>query len=89
MLWHIPLRNLFRNRRRTLLGLAIIALGTAMVYAVLGYVDFTMYNIRQGTVRQYGNFQIASPLLWNEKTEKFAYLIQPDTLAKIDRKSVV
>lgn len=84
MLWHIPLRNLFRNRRRTLLGLAIIALGTAMVYAVLGYVDFTMYNIRLGTVKQYGNFQIASPLLWNEKTEKFAYLIQPDTLAKVE-----
>jgi putative ABC transport system permease protein len=83
MLWHIPLRNLFRNRRRTLLGLAIIALGTAMIYAVLGYVDFTLYNIRQGTVRQFGNFQIASPLLWNEKTEKFAYLIQPDTLKKV------
>ncbi len=83
MLWHIPLRNLFRNRRRTLLGLAIIALGTAMIYAMLGYVDFTLYNIRQGTVRQFGNFQIASPLLWNEKTEKFAYLIQPETLKKV------
>jgi putative ABC transport system permease protein len=83
VLWHIPLRNLFRNRRRTLLGLAIIALGTAMIYAVLGYVDYTMYNIRVGTVRQFGHFQIASPLLWQEKTEKFAYLIAPETLQKI------
>lgn len=81
----IPLRNLFRNRRRTLLSAAIIALGAAMIYAVLGYVDFTMYNIRQGTVRQYGNFQIASPQLWAEKAQGFEYLIPPETVAKIEQ----
>jgi putative ABC transport system permease protein len=79
----IPLRNLLRNRRRTLLSLAIIALGTAMIYAVRGYVDESILNIRAGTVRQFGNFQIASPLLWAEKTENFQYLIPPEKVAQI------
>jgi putative ABC transport system permease protein len=79
----IPLRNLLRNRRRTLLSLAIIALGTAMIYAVRGYVDESILNIRAGTVRQFGNFQIASPLLWAEKTENFQYLIPPEKAAQI------
>ncbi|MCS7197424.1 MAG: FtsX-like permease family protein [Candidatus Bipolaricaulota bacterium] len=79
----IPLRNLSRNRRRTLLSLAIIALGTAMIYAVRGYVDESMLTIRQGTVRQFGNLQIASPLLWAEKTENFQYLISPEDVGRI------
>lgn len=79
----IPLRNLSRNRRRTLLCLAIIALGTAMIYAVRGYVDESMLTIRQGTVRQFGNLQIASPLLWAEKTENFQYLIPPEDVRRI------
>lgn len=80
----IPLRNLLRNRRRTLLSLAIIALGTAMIYAVRGYVDESMLSIQEGTVRQFGNFQIASPLLWAEKTENFQYLIAPEQVAQIE-----
>jgi hypothetical protein len=79
----IPLRNLLRNRRRTLLSLAIIALVTAMIYAVRGYVDESILNIRAGTVRQFGSFQIASPLLWAEKTENFQYLIPPEKVAQI------
>nr|BAL55451.1 lipoprotein transport system permease protein [uncultured Acetothermia bacterium] len=79
----IPLRNLLRNRRRTLLSVAIIALGTAMIYAVRGYVDESILSIRQGTLRQFGNFQIASPLLWAEKTENFQYLLSPDQVSRI------
>lgn len=81
----LPLRNLTRNRRRTLLSIAIIALGTAMIYAVLGYVDETFYEIRSGTVAQYGHFQIAAPSLWAEKTEGYNYLIQSDKLAQIEQ----
>ncbi|MFB6285140.1 MAG: ABC transporter permease [Candidatus Bipolaricaulia bacterium] len=76
----IPLRNLWRNRRRTLLGVAIIALGTMMSFAVLGYVDFSLQNIRQSTIDEEGNIQIASPLYWNDETEDYEHLIQPDAL---------
>lgn len=79
----IPLRNLTRNRRRTLLSLAIIALGTAMIYAVRGYVDESLLSYRASTVQQFGSFQIASPLLWAEKTENFGYLLLPDHVRRI------
>ena len=75
----LPLRNLWRNRRRTLLGVAIIALGTMMSYAVLGYVDFSIENIQATTVDEYGNIQIGSPLLWDDETQDFDYLISPET----------
>jgi putative ABC transport system permease protein len=63
--------------------MAIIALGTMMSYSVIGYVDYTLFNIREGTVSQYGNIQIASPLLWNEEYDEFNYLLSPDEVAKI------
>ncbi len=81
-LW-MPLRNLSRNLRRTLLSLAIIALGTAMSYAVRGYVDDALFNIRNGVVEQTGNLQIASPLLWDNEREDFAYLLSPETVAAV------
>lgn len=76
-------RNLRRNARRTLLSLAIVALGTAMSYAVRGYVDDALYNIRNGTVLQYGNFQIASPLLFDNEAEGYGYLIGPQDADRV------
>lgn len=85
-MWQLSLarRNLLRNRRRTLLALAIIALGVAMSYAVIGYVDDVNLIFRDVLVSQFGNFQIASPLLWEGKTQEFAYLIEPATLGKLE-----
>ena len=79
----LALRNLLRNARRTALSLAIIALGAAMTFAVRGYVDDAVFNIRDGTVSQYGNFQIASPLLFDNETEGYEYLISPETLSQV------
>lgn len=76
-------RNLRRNVRRTLLSLSIIALGTAMSFAVRGYVDDALYNIRNGTVQQYGNFQIASPLLFDQEAQGYEYLLAPETVEGI------
>lgn len=80
----LALRNLRRNFRRTLLSLAIIALGTAMSFAVRGYVDDALFNIRNGTVAQFGNFQIASPLLFDNDAEGYEYLILPETLTRVE-----
>jgi len=79
----LALRNLRRNARRTALSLAIIALGAAMTFAVRGYVDDAVFNIRDGTVSQYGNFQIASPLLFDNEAEGYEYLISPETLSQV------
>lgn len=79
----IALRNLSRNARRTLLSLAIIALGTAMSFAVRGYVESSLTNIQGGIVQQFGNFQIASPLLFDNEAEGYEYLIFPEDVDAI------
>lgn len=81
--FQIALRNLFRNGRRTLLSLAIIALGTAMSFSVRGYVESSLTNIQGGIVSQFGNFQIASPLLFDNEAEGYEYLIFPEDVETI------
>ena len=76
-------RNLLRNFRRTLLSLSIIALGTAMSFSVRGYVDDALFNIRNGVVQQYGNFQIASPLLFDQEAQGYEYLLAPEKVEQI------
>jgi putative ABC transport system permease protein len=83
LLW-LPLRSLLRNRRRTLLSFAIIGLGTAIAFVVLGYVQDSRALIRETTVAEFGNLQIASTDLWEETTDGYEYLIAPETLASVN-----
>ncbi|MBE0636101.1 ABC transporter permease [Candidatus Bipolaricaulota bacterium] len=83
MTWWIPLRSLLRNRRRTLLSVAIIALGTAISLFVFGFLEDSRLQIQATTVDEYGNLQIASPDLWDDTTEDYNYLITPETEAQI------
>jgi putative ABC transport system permease protein len=83
LLW-LPLRSLLRNRRRTLLSFAIIGLGTAIAFTVLGYVQDSRALIRETTVAEFGNLQIASPLLWNETADGYEYLIEPEALEQVN-----
>jgi len=76
--WWIPLRSLWRNRRRTLISLAIIAFGTAISLFVLAFLDNARDQIRDVSVAEYGNLQIASPLLFDDEAEGYEYLLTPD-----------
>lgn len=78
MWWWIPLRSLWRNRRRTLISLAIIAFGTAISLFVLAFLDNARDQIRDVSVAEYGNLQIASPLLFDDEAERYEYLLTPD-----------
>lgn len=81
--WRLPLRSLWRNRRRTLLSLAVVALGTAVSLFVLGFLEASRDQIKDSTVRQFGNLQIASPLLWEDTAEGYEYLIPPGDVARL------
>ena len=78
MLWLLPLRSLWRNRRRALLSIAIIALGTALSLFVLGFLENARTQIVAASVDEYGNYQIASPLLWDDSSDGYEYLLAPD-----------
>lgn len=83
MTWWIPLRSLLRNRRRTALSIAVIALGTAISLFVFGFLEDAKYQIQATTVNEYGNLQIASPQLWNDTADGYEYLISPETEAQV------
>ena len=75
-LW-IPLRSLLRNRRRTALSVAIIALGTAISLFVFGFLEDSRLQIEQSTVVEYGNLQIAASSLWDDTADGYEYLMDP------------
>ncbi len=79
----IALRNVFRNRRRTLLSLLLIALGTASLFVFKGYFDFINWGMGLQAVEQYGHLQIADPRFWEGTSEGYEYLIDSDKLARI------
>lgn len=83
MTWWIPLRSLLRNRRRTLLSVAIIALGTAISLFVFGFLENSRLQIQATSVSEYGNLQIASPSLWDDTANGYDYLIDPETEAMV------
>lgn len=80
----VPLRSLWRNRRRTLLSIAVISLGTAISLVVFGFVESSRKVIQETTVEQFGYLQLAAPGLWAETTEDYEYLIQPETVDRVD-----
>jgi len=82
LLW-LPLRSLLRSRRRSLLSLAIIGLGTTIAFVVLGFVQESRALIRETSVAEFGNLQIASPQLWEDTAEDYGYLIQSSALDQV------
>jgi len=80
----VPLRSLWRNRRRTLLSIAVISLGTAISLVVFGFVESSRGVLQQTTVEQFGYLQLAAPALWAETTDGYDYLIDPETIDRVD-----
>ncbi len=78
----LPLRNLLRNRRRTLLSVAIISLGTALSLFVLGFFGDSKASIAESQVQQFGNLQLASEGYWNESDEDEA-LLSPEQVQQV------
>lgn len=81
---NLALRNLSRNRRRTLLSAGIVALGCGLSLVVLGFVERSRSLIQETTVQQFGNLQIADPNLLDGKAEGFVYLIPPATRERVE-----
>ncbi len=82
-MFKIALRNVFRNRRRTLFSVLLIALGTASLFVFRGYFDFIHWGLGIAAVGQYGHLQIADPRLWSSTAEGYEYLISKEQLDPI------
>jgi putative ABC transport system permease protein len=77
----IPFRNLSRNVRRTVLSLAIIGLGTAMTFVVLGFVYSSVDIIQDSLLGRYGNIQIARKKVWEENAKELSNPIRAGALS--------
>jgi putative ABC transport system permease protein len=62
MLTRIAFRNLFRNRRRTLITTMVLVFGVVAMIIFGGYKEINFWGIREGAARaQYGHLQIYAP----------------------------
>jgi putative ABC transport system permease protein len=79
----IALRNVFRNRRRTLLSLFLIAIGTAALFIVGGYIEAAYVRLKELSAATYGHLQIARESYWKGDLTGYRYLIVPEELQEI------
>lgn len=73
----LALRNLLRNRRRTLAALAIVAVGTVSMILAGGFIQWVFWALREGTIeRQSGHIRVERPGYYRSGTANpFAYLL--------------
>jgi putative ABC transport system permease protein len=81
----LAMRNLSRNRRRTVLSLLLIALGTAALFLLRGYTAEVYTGIKEVYIDMYWNFQIAKEALWEEEFRSYEYIIPKETLSQVER----
>ncbi|MCL0070922.1 FtsX-like permease family protein [Dehalococcoidia bacterium] len=79
----LALRNLLRNRRRTILSLLLIAFGIAALFLVRGYgVDIATFT-KEIAIRNVWHLQIATEAYWEGERHGYDYLISPEVLAQV------
>lgn len=83
MFLKIAARNVLRNKRRTAFSLGVTALGVAILYFVMGFITESFESIKINLAREIGAVQIADATLFDNKTERYEYLIPPQTLEQI------
>jgi putative ABC transport system permease protein len=83
MFFTIAARNVLRNKRRTAFSLGVTALGVAILFFVIGFINDSFDSIKSNLTREIGAVQIADAKLFDNKTERYEYLIPPETVEKI------
>ncbi|MCL0088133.1 FtsX-like permease family protein [Dehalococcoidia bacterium] len=79
----LALRNLLRNRRRTILSLLLIAFGIAALFLFRGYGVDVAAMARESAIRQVWHLRIATEAFWDGERYGYDYLIAPEVLAGV------
>ena len=77
----IALRNLTRNRRRTLTALFIVAVGVISMVLAEGFIQWVFWAMREGTIKfQSGHVQVVRPDYFSKgAANPLAYLLPKDS----------
>ncbi len=84
MFLKIALRNVFRNKRRTALSMAVIVFGVSMLYLVVGFVHSSLASTKESMAQTFGSVQIADARVFEGTTRGYDHLLDADTLAVIN-----
>jgi len=80
MTLQVALRNVFRNRRRTLISLLVIAIGLAILSFVLGFVAESLRATQRSLAMELGALQIGDARVLDGKASGLTALIPPEVL---------
>lgn len=79
----LALRNILRQRRRSLIAVAAVSFGIIAMMLAAGFIEWIFWANRDGvTVKQIGHIQVAKPGYYEGgKADPFAFLMPADTAA--------
>jgi putative ABC transport system permease protein len=71
MIFKLSFKNIFRNKRRTAITLAVISVGVSMLLLALAYVEFIKWGLAESTIHgQTGHFQVMTKNSLEKEEEK-------------------
>jgi len=79
----LALRNVFRNRRRTVFSLTVIAVGTAVFLFVLAYVGESLLSQRLSSACETGAVQVADEHLFENQANGYDVLISRELQSRV------
>lgn len=79
----IALRNVFRNRRRTLISLLVIVIGLTILSFVLGFVGEAINAAKRSLAMELGALQIGDPRVLDGKATGLERLIPPEIAERV------
>ena len=76
----LALRNVFRNRRRTLFSLAVLVVSMSILFVVLAFQGEFLRATRLSLACETGAVQVADERLFESTASGYEYLISPAQL---------
>ena len=71
MIAKLSIKNIWRNKRRTMITLAVITIGVSMVCLAMAYVEFVKWGYGESIIHgQTGHFQVLSGDLLTKEEDK-------------------
>ncbi len=78
----VAVRNVFRNRRRALISLLVIAVGLTILSFVLGFVGEAIQATRRSLAMELGALQVGDPRVLDGRASGLEGLISPGDLSR-------
>ncbi|UCF09335.1 MAG: ABC transporter permease [Candidatus Bipolaricaulota bacterium] len=77
MQFRLALRNVFRNRRRTLFSLSVLVVSITILFVVLAFQSQFLLSVRASLACETGAVQVADERLFENTADGYDYLIAP------------